>query len=565
MLLPAPPTPVVFAPDFVTVGQIAGRFCEGGVALQAAEDCRDDVYVLASDGLTLEGLRAALLADGRLELDGETLRRSRATDPRGAYLRYEAAVRRDAVRVYARTLEWTMAIRSADLEQRERYLKMYRSGRETDPFIVESNRLIRLINVDNDIHVTQVALPMFILERDAPPLGRRRASRGTEAATMLGGGDPRGTMEYLRLGARDEAPEILERKAAGLWVEARVAWDPFSATMGAYTEFGHKATPDFYFNMNAPVARTGTGPRVALRDVLPKEEWPAYEARVAGTAPTLAGLADAKPATAAVSARVSEALLAWARFRKGRELLAYVSPITDLRSLGPSGPAVLGRVNAANFWEGGMGDYLRTFSRNAKETREAYLSLPAKFTASRTGGMLVVRNELAFLDVGAPAAAVPSPAFLSARAAGRAVPLEEAARAACAMRFGLGDAGGSSVHWADMGDPLAFRPFARALLDAPALVTRIAAMGAGPLTIPGSELPLSSVRQGMRDVAPHVRTSRSLPRAWNALAAFQALGREAELVVERKGEGRITFRLGPADRPLWTCELNHIEGGRPLR
>ncbi|RYG48137.1 hypothetical protein EON79_05390 [bacterium] len=565
MMLPllAPLLSVPFTPDFVTVEGIANRFREQGIEVRAAEDCRDDVYVLASDGLTVEALGAALSADGRLELapsgKGTIIRRASMATDRAAYLRYDGALRDAIAPIYARVVSETLAIRRAEPEQREKYLNIYNTVRDADPVMAASNHMIRLINVDNDVQLSEVTLPLALIGAGAPPLGRTTTFLGMEAARLLEGGDLARAMGYLRMADPNSPPEVLERQSMNLRIDLRLKWDPFSAHMSAAAALSDQLPKGGRAMMNIALVPKWVRPVLAMNRVLTFEEQGAYARRVAGSAGALAPLGRDD---AVAAGRLSESLLSWSRAKKGG-VLAYVSSLTDLHASGSGGVAgALAQVNRPEYKDSGAKEYVRSIVGNDwSQEREACLKGPAKFTAALAGGMLVVRNEMAFLDTGAPAAGVPSPDFLRARAAKQPVTLEQAVRSAAQMRFGPEFSGAYAVQWTDVGSPLAFRPFALALLDAPKLMQKVSEMTSGSLKVPATELPTGAVVQGMRDVLPYGKFPSAYPTL-EAPNAFTQGRAKAEFVVQRTGEGGIEFRIGPAEFPIWKCELSHLKLGK---
>ena len=387
---------------YVTLTELGALLGRQGVSVRVSPGCADDVYAIRAEGIDWSALRGALVADGRLavEADGEGWR-----------------IGLDARNQNAERAALTRFLATAQVEVQRRFA----------PVVKVASEVMRRQTANNDFDISE----MYPREWLDAPEGSLDYDRMRLLTSTVGGSSMLGyesvAMPALLTDPRSPTPFNVTRE----FTVARtpIAFAPFG-DFRLHPTFGPMlrptaerpvVPPETWAQLNAfaRAARLMLEPTTMTLRMFNLPWWPkrldSLVQADAGSSETLAPLyfaLKAEPRLAregvlpdegdapmpARSLRPSEALLRWAE-AKERNVVAYVSPMTDLPLLASarrSPRSVVDAANAGSFDPTGLSDLVR--ERTSGFEPHPKVRAATRLTLTKAGDFLVLRNEERLLD-----------------------------------------------------------------------------------------------------------------------------------------------------------------------
>lgn len=483
--------PIDFPAGYYTVGEVAASLTHQGVATRAAPACGSDVYALRIDKVPFTAVRGALERDGRLTIeqrgDSWIIERSQHnTDSEvGTLKRYLAKVRASIYGVYAAAASDCREIAALPQDQRNDAADKVEEDERSKgrPFV---SRLVYLC-YGHELAYICLSIPAGVADPVAPmPLARAFLSNLFDARRQYFAD---GLLEGLQWPPAADKPkgDQLAEYSRSINVGAKVTFDPLScaSTMRVvlYRKLGNElltgtAMPHVISPDNVTISMTP-------KDVWSEAEIAAQKLRAEET-PKVETHSEAGPTQAAVPASVSQRtsaeLLRCAETERAN-VVYYVSPLTDYVLRGAPRNDVHSVLNDVN----GTGIDQAALVLAAKERVSCDVSLKsvsavqplARMTASAADGVIAVRNEMRFLDgLCASSSGMPT-AVENAELAGRKPKIDALLKHLASLNLAAWDNSVFATNYLTICNPIAFRPFALALLKSPTLRKSIAALVPG--------------------------------------------------------------------------------------
>ncbi len=573
---------ITLPPAYYTLESLAQECTAQGTAVKADPNCSADTYAIAAEGLSWEQLKAALTADERLSIvkkdDAWTITRLQTglVAEKGQWDRYWNYILATAQALYGRTTSEIKAYDVLSSEEKATAIDAYTRSNNRDPLIVASNRLIYLCGDARDILYVTVSLPEYLSRPKNPvaPGNWVEDSLYNFRALM----DPRSdltSMSYI-FGLNPNSASISEIEAVAKRVKAAGKWmfEPSTASLGTLFALRLDATearPQAEVSMTTnhfpeQLAVTAPSDRVFTRS-----EMSGFSGRSSATDMTLASGKAAEASSPLPYARMSSNILKWAKETKAN-VVSYVSPFTDFSiaiTENLSLSRMLNSVNAVDFVEYKGGLYVRRMSEADIQMKPMTgVSIPKKYTVANVDGVYVVRNELRFMDGFCVTSAFPSIKLANAAAAGKPSKLMDLAELVHGLKIGSWIRSNFSKQYYDFCDPVAFKPFASAMVASTKFREFMEGVAATrPVTVEMNELDpaaMLAIQAGLNEVASKfdfredydlVQLDPRLVRDRVGASGFKGL----KLQVRKSQQGLIVEMLDDVGQRVWLSRLSGIE------
>lgn len=512
-------TPIRVPTGYYTLKELAAVVSKQGTALKADPSCAQDVYAVRLDGVSRDNLLSALVADDRLSVIEGTIRRisTREKADAAALSHYIDSVRGAINRVYRPTTTKAGALLLQSDDERAEAQAQLTTGKK-DALMEKVDRLVYQIVCFQEEPLLTASVPAALTEPHVRrPFGKAILTTMLESPGLVTPDGKLRSKNFLGTDTSQLSDEDLA-KAFGLsYLAVKLSWDPITATVTSRNIFYNPQTSASLIDeiegfWPKSICPEVVKPNVSAKDLFPREDLPALEARKRISQEVAQELALSPPAPSpARGQRTTEALLRCAD--SGRfSVLAYVSPVADLPLRINGKQSVSSVLSAAS---SGSGIDLTSLSRVLRErTSPKTLPTPSlaisdmpRLTINRFGTILSVRNELAFLDGACDASAALSTKLLNRQYQGKPVTLSAIVREVAAMRPSRWQFSCAPAYDFDFCNPASFYPIAAAYTLSPDLRMAVSGLIDGEAT----SLKLSrlgpradqALREAIVNVAPY--------------------------------------------------------------
>ena len=478
---------VDFPAGYYTVQEIAKSLAAQRIPVRASAECAADVYALRLHGSSWDALRTALQADGRLtvverhgawvidrsaadrEADKAALDRYLGKLRAAIYAVYDAAARN--CRAVARLTE---DVRQSEADRLEEEARTRGEGAAAD---------LTFLCLGNELAFMAVSFPAYVSAPIEPwPFAKALVSNLFDSRSAYFAD---GSVQGLRLPPAwgTPSPSELSAFARSVSVGAKVTFDPLTLSSAIRLVLYRMVGNQLLTGSGEPtvIVPQRVRPTITPSDVWTDAEVDAQQRRAEQTRTLFASDQHVSRATtpAHLAAFTGFALLDCAE-GAGTDLVCYVSPFSDF---------VLSRGQFAGFGPILQAaepdpDFVAWTSRervscDVAPGLQSALHPAAYLTASKSGSILVVRNEMRFLDgLCSSPPNLPS-GILNALYADKKVALQDLAKHVADLDLAKWETSTFAAGYLAVCNPLAFRPFASALLKSPRLRALVASTKPG--------------------------------------------------------------------------------------
>lgn len=549
---------------FYSVRELATALTKQGVQVEAGSDVAADVYAVRIDHMDWNGLKNALVQDGRLTINWTGTRWSihrESSNKVADRRRYEAYIGQLAATVrniYGSAATICLALSKLPQEAREAVYEKNKLGLSP-----QASKLVSLYSNVHDIAWPTIGVPWQLSLGNGPLPTRPTVVELTRARQALfEDGNLRG-LTSLRMVPANATDAELTTIAQNIRVAGKFAVDPISLqTAWAFAIDVSSVFP----NVRATLRRE----RIALDDSMVKPEllWKSSALKDlrkrAETPMTEAGDDQPMPNRAMLAA---EAMLRWAT-GSHKNLVAYASPMADAslepkteRSLqGILEDANQGRIDASSAHL----DIVERVDATSNDFPKPALRAIPRYSVARMEDIFVVRNEWAMLDqaCGGPSAVTASD--LNSLLTESPPSVRQLAAEVSRLNFPAWSNGVFAERDLTFCNPISFRPFALAYLASPAIAKAVSSLKSGASV----ELSLNDIgEQAARQLADGLAESAPLNDAvadplvdpMTAALVWTGIAPEFRLLRLERSVDRLTVTLTDRASIMWSTWIRGVK------
>lgn len=562
------PATITLQPGYYTLSELAREISRQGVPIRSGSDCAEDVYAISLEHVAWPSLRAALQEDERLLVVDtkpspliQRAPKGKAAD--GARLgRYLTAVATPVHTAYTDAVNACKKLQNLPDDQRVNVASTEQIAGDSAATDVVTTW------TSGNLSYATIAFASLLSSPSAPQFSRLVESSLDLNPELI---VPDGVLKHFKAPGFDAGQltdsELAEFARSGR-IAGRLTFDPITFATQCFT-MGYSASP------KAPILGMGiehvSPSRILIapdaKAILDPFALAALRSRAAATASVLAEPEFARPVDFGDRPiAASTALLRWADATNGN-LLSYVAAFADYHVAVPK-DATLAKLVAlvnANHIEA---SWLETVARERVGDDISVARLPAlhldpTLTVSRVSGVLVVRNELRFLDglcVSPPG--VPT-SWENKMLQSKLPTLDEVSRHLLSLSIPRWQSCLFSSNYLRFCNPIAFRPFAIALRNSASLRDTLRQLAPGK----SASVPLAEIEPAARD-ALKAAIVECGPWgcggcAWGDTTMMTFLLRDNEgrnpKIEMRNDGGRYTFRFVQYDESPWSAWLTNVD------
>lgn len=562
------PATITLQPGYYTLSELAREISRQGIPIRSATDCAEDVYAISLEHVAWPSLRAALQEDERLLIvdarESAVIRHA----PKGrtaedaALGRYLAAVATPIHTAYTDAVNACKKLQNLPDDQRVNVASTEQ--------IAGNSAVTDVVTTwaSGNLPYATIAFASLLSSPSAPQFSRLVESSLDRNPEMV---VPDGVLKHLKAPGFDAgqlSDSELAEFARSCRIAGRLSFDPITFATQCFT-MGYSASP------KAPILGLGiervSPSRIQIapdaKAILNPSSLAALRSRAAVTAKVLAEPEYARPvAFGNRPIAASTAFLRWADATHGN-LLGYVAAFSDYHVSVPKDATLVKLVSLVNANQIDA-SWLETVARERVGDDISVARLPAlhldpTLTVSRGSGILVVRNELRFLD-GLCASPPGMPTSLEDKILRSKLPtLDEISQHLLSLSIPRWQSSLFSSNYLRFCNPIAFRPFAIALRKSASLRDKLRQLAPGKSV----SVPLAEVEPAARDDLKAAIIQCGPwgcgDCAWGDATMMSILLRDTEgrnpKIEMRNDDGRYTFRFVQYDESPWSAWLTNVD------
>lgn len=570
-VLSAQTASITLKTGYYNLREIASSVSQQGVRVRALSDCAGDVYAIRTERLAWPALRDALQEDGRLvvvESKGD-IRIERSAKNKTAESadanKYERALAGPIHAIYEEAAGDCRKLQSLPAETRK---NLASTGQIAE---AGANPVVKdLVNgwANETIPFATIALTAALASPDQPFLWQHWSSTLADSpGIVVPGGGLRQLnvpgVDLNKMGDADFATFTRSGRIVG-----HLSIDPISFASMSMT-IGYATTPGVPY-MSIGIERISPGHLLPFRErsELFRETTVAEMARRNQTSKKLLSDADLstpfqlgdKPMPA------SAALLKWAE-ASNTNLVCYVADFADFQ-LPPPGKAglsqIVEKVNGNKVDPSWIGLVAKERVSSESYGPGSPVVLPSPIlTLSRDAGVVVVRNELRFLDTLCSSPPGMPTSMANMDFYGQMPGLDVVTKHLVTLPVSTWSSSLFSSNYLRFCNPVAFRPFADLLQNSPSVREKLRHISPGAaVSIPFGEVE-PAAREAFNEAVVGCATLSDGDCAWGDPPMIRMLfrdnaGRNPKIEI-RNDNGRYVFRFVQYGESPWSAWIDHVD------